>query len=210
MEGRAAFRFVDNKVIILLRDRVCETPEELISSKLFLKVLDRFVNDLKEKCSPLLHVFGKDVDGITESDVHELVEVFQVLHKMGIDAVPKLVENGGRYIADPSGLLAFCESLYNYWRQLERFIICDSTGDRLDKRPYRTFNSTIESLTHLVRQTYRDIEENITGQHPAVFRQVSAGAEVAVIALPKELALPRGSYQKLRKIPLIRQLLLIS
>jgi hypothetical protein len=86
--------------------------------------------------------------------------------------------------------------------------VCDSTGDRLDQRPYRTFNSTIESLTHLVRQTYRDIEENISGQHPNIFRQVRAGAEVAVIALPKDVALPVGSYQKLRGIPMIRQILL--
>ena len=98
--------------------------------------------------------------------------------------------------------------MYNYWRQFERFIICDSTGDRLDKRPYRTFNSTIESLTHLVRQTYRDIVENITGQHPNIYRQVRAGAEMAVIALPKKLALPDGQYQKLQNIPMIRQLLL--
>ena len=56
------------------------------------------------------------------------------------------------------------EGLYTYWRQFERFIVWDSTGDRLDRRPYRTFNSTIETLTHLVRQTYRDVEENITGQ----------------------------------------------
>lgn len=208
MERIGTFRFVGNKVIMLLRDRVCETPEELLASELFLQVLTRFIDDLKRKHSPLLEIFGKEPQSIQLPDVQELVDVFQVLHKLNIDAVSKLVKNGDRYIKNPSLLLTFAENLYNYWRQFERFIICDSTGDRLDKRPYRTFNSTIESLTHLVRQTYRDVEENITGQHPAVYRQVSAGAEVAVIALPKQIALPEGSYQKLRTIPLIRQLLL--
>ena len=127
---------------------------------------------------------------------------------MTLEAVPKLIEEGERFIANPSLLQVFVESLYNYWREFERFIVCDSTGDRLDQRPYRTFNSTIESLTHLVRQTYRDIEENITGQHPNIYRQVRAGAEVAVIALPKDIALPGGSYQKLRNIPMIRQIML--
>ncbi len=208
MEPLVTFRFVDNKVIILLRDRVCETPEELLSSELFSAVLTRFVNDLKRKHSPLLQIFGKSIDAIGNDDVRKLIAAFQVLAKMTLDAVPKLVEGGGPYVADPSLLLAFIEGLYNHWRQLQRFIVCDSTGDRLDKRPYRTFNSTIESLTHLVRQTYRDIEENITGQHPDIFRQVSAGAEVAVIALPKETALPEGGYRKLRRVPVIRQLLL--
>jgi len=201
-------KFVNKKVIIRLRDRVCESPDELISSELFCEVVTRFVSDLKRKQSPLLQAFGKQIEEIQEPDIGQLIRVFQVLAKMRLEAVPKLLEGGDRFIAAPSVLRDFVESLYNYWREFERFIVCDSTGDRLDQRPYRTFNSTIESLTHLVRQTYRDIEENISGQHPNIFRQVRAGAEVAVIALPKDVALPVGSYQKLRGIPMIRQILL--
>ena len=208
METQGSFRFVNRKVIIFLRDRVCETPEELMSSELFHEVVTRFVNDLKQKQSPLLQIFGQQNHEIKHTDIQELIQVFQVLGKMILETVPKLIERGERFIANPSLLQAFVESLYNYWRDFERFIVCDSTGDRLDQRPYRTFSSTIESLTHLVRQTYRDIEENITGQHPNTYRQVRAGAEVAVIALPKDIALPGGSYQKLKNIPVIRQIML--
>ena len=208
METQGTFRFVNRKVIIFLRDRVCETPEELMSSELFHEVVTRFVNDLKRRQSPLLQIFGKQNHEIKHADIQELIQVFQVLEKMILETVPKLIEGGERFIANPSLLQVFVESLYNYWRDFERFIVCDSTGDRLDQRPYRTFSSTIESLTHLVRQTYRDIEENITGQHPNTYRQVRAGAEVAVIALPKDIALPGGSYQKLRNIPVIRQIML--
>ncbi len=208
LENQGTFRFVNKKIIMFLRDRVCETREELMSSDLFVEMLTRFVDDLKYKKSPLLQVFGSDKHDIEAADIQELIQVFQILGKMTREAVPKLIENGERFIANPPLLLDFVESLYNYWRQFERFIICDSTGDRLDQRPYRTFDSTIESLMHLVRQTYRDIQENITGKHPNVYRQVRAGAEVAVIALPKDLALPEGSYQKLRSIPVIRQILL--
>jgi len=208
METQVSFRFVSKKVIIFLRDRVCETPEELMSSELFHEVLTRFVNDLKRKQSPLLKIFGKQNHEIGHADIQELTQVFQILGKMILETVPKLIEGGERFVANPSLFQAFVESLYNYWREFERFIVCDSTGDCLDQRPYRTFSSTIESLTHLVRQTYRDIEENITGQHPNTYRQVRAGAEVAVIALPKDMALPGGSYQKLRGIPVIRQIML--
>ena len=208
MENQGSFRFVNRKVIIFLRDRVCETPEELMSSELFLEVITRFVNDLKRKQSPLLSIFGKENHEIEHADIQELIKVLQILGKMILGTVPKLIEGGERFIANPSLLQAFVESLYNYWREFERFIVCDSTGDRLDQRPYRTFSTTIESLTHLVRQTYRDIEENITGQHPNTYRQVRAGAEVAVIALPKDITLPGGSYQKLRNIPVIRQIML--
>lgn len=202
------YRIVNRKIIIRLRDRVCETPEELISSNLFHEIVTLFINEMKQKQSPLLHIFGKSCDEIEDTDIQDLIRVLQVLAKMTLDAVPKLIEAGERFIVDPSLLQSFIEKLYNYWRDFERFIVCDSTGDRLDQRPYRTFNSTIESLTHLVRQTYRDIEENITGQHPNIYRQVRAGGEMAVIALPKDINLPQGSYQKLLNIPIIRQILL--
>jgi hypothetical protein len=126
---------------------------------------------------------------------------------MSIEAVPKLIEDSQCFVQYPEILEEFVETLYNYWREYERFIICDSTGDHLDQRPYRTFHSTIEALTHLVRQVYRDIQKNISGQHPNIYRQIHAGAEVAVIALSKDVALPGGSYAKLRDIPIIRQVL---
>jgi hypothetical protein len=202
------FKFLKKKIILRLRDRVCSTPEELLASELFYEVTTRFINDLKHRQAPLLQIFDKPVRDIQESDIQQLIEVFQILSKMTLETVPKLMVNGERFVRDPSLLNTFVERLYNYWRDFDRFILCDSTGDRLDQRPYRTFNATIESLTHLVRQVYREIQENITGNHPSVYRQIRAGAEVAVISLPKPLALPSGSYRKLCDVPLIQQILL--
>jgi hypothetical protein len=78
----------------------------------------------------------------------------------------------------------------------------------VSKRPYRTFNETIEHLTHLIRTIYRHIQENITGSHPNVYRQVTAGAEMAVISLPKNIPYLDERYEKLNHIPVIRQVLL--
>ncbi len=208
MDIYGSFKFLKRKIVIRLRDRVCSTPEELLSSDLFFEVMTRFINDLKRREAPLLHIFNKPVGEIDEGDVKQLIEAFHILSKMKADAVPKLMADGSRFVRNPSLLNMFVERLYNFWRDFDRFILCDSTGDRLDQRPYRTFNATIESLMHLVRQVYREIQENITGNHPSVYRQIRAGAEVAVIALPKDLALPAGSYRKLRDVPVIRQILL--
>lgn len=208
MDIHGIFKFVDNKVIIRLRDRVCETPEELLASKLFHEVVNRFVHDLKRKNSPLLQLFNKPNTDIQDTDVQTLIEVFQLLGKMTLEAVPKLIDNADSFSRNPSLLYIFVERLYDYWRSFERFVVCDSTDDRLDKRPYRTFNLTVESLTDLIRKVYRDVQENITGQHPSIYRQVPAGAEVAAIALPRELSLPAGPYEKLQGIPVIRQILL--
>ncbi|MDZ7821172.1 MAG: hypothetical protein U5N26_04810 [Candidatus Marinimicrobia bacterium] len=131
-----------------------------------------------------------------------------MLEKLPLSAVPKLVKDGGRFIEDPPLLLDLVEGLYNYWRTFERFIICDSRFGSLDKRPYRTFDATVESLMHLLRQTYRDVEEHITGRHPSIYRQIHAGAELAVIALRKEFRFPEKSFSPLCDIAVIRQLLM--
>jgi len=209
MENYGSAKFVDNKVILRLKDRICETPEELLTSTLFYDVVERYIRNLKKKRSRLLDVFGKEPAKIVNHDIRKLIEVFRVLEKMDIASVPKLLEDVESYIHNPNRLKEFVEGLYNYWRTFERFIICDSDTFPLDKRPYRTFNSTIETLMHLVRQTYRDIEEHIVGRHPNVFRQVAAGGELGVITRTKDLELPNEKkYHQLENIPTIKQMML--
>lgn len=208
MDFQGTYKIADNKVILRLRDKVCESAEELLSSELFNEILRRYLKDLSRRESPFLSVFGGDPHEVSDTEIRRFIQMLHILSKLPIDAVPKLVEGGAVMIKDPSLLNSLVENLYNYWRGHQRFIICDSKGDALDKRPYRTFNTTIESLTHLVRQVYREIEENITGNHPQIYRQVRAGAEVAVIAMPKEISLPGSCYEKLHNIPVIRQILL--
>lgn len=112
------------------------------------------------------------------------------------------------FFRDTELLNEFVEQLYNYWRSFDRFIICDSEGESYDKRPYRTFNTTVERLVHLVLQAYRDIQENITLKHPRVYRQVHAGAEVATIAIPLKHMFFNKKYDVLKDISVIRQVLL--
>ena len=204
-----SFEFVDRKVIIRLKDRGCETPEELLCSPLFREVVLRYVRKLKRNDSPVLAFFGEGC-AIGEVDVDELIQVLELLARMPLDWVAKLLEDQDRrrFVEHPASLHAFVEGLYDFWREFERFIVCDSEGDVLDRRPYRTFHATSESLMHLVRGTYRDIQNHLSARHLDIYRQVRAGAEVAAIALPKPLALPEGCYDKLRDIPVIRQVLL--
>jgi hypothetical protein len=204
-----SFRIVDRKVIIRLKDRGCETPEELLSSPLFYEVVLRYVRKLEHNNSPILVFFGNGRE-IEDRDVEELIQVFQLLARMPLEWVAKLLEGQERrrFLEHPGALWTFVEGLYDFWRQFERFIVCDSEGDTLDRRPYRTFQATSESLMHMVRGTYRDVQNHISSRHIDIYRQVHAGAEVAAITLPKPIPLPGGCYDKLKDIPVIRQVLL--
>ncbi|GAB4482885.1 MAG: phosphoenolpyruvate carboxykinase [Anaerolineales bacterium] len=204
------YKFSGRKVILYIRERVCETPDELLASELFFDVLRRAVAALKRCESPLLELFQPAAgDPIPDQELQQLTVILRWLAKLPLEQVRKLVEaEQAHLIAQPALLYDFVEYLYDYWREFERFLICDSEGDALDQRPYRTFNRTIESLTHLVRSVYRDIQENISGQHPNIYRQTVAGAEIAAIALPKPLFTLSEDLQQLNPIPVIRQVLM--
>jgi hypothetical protein len=203
------FKLVGRKVILKVQDRICDTPEELLSSRLFRVILKKGVERLVEQKSPLLKIFGKEEPG--EADLDRLLQVLHFLVKMPLDLVPNLVEGSESFLKHRQLFNDFIEYLYNFWRDFERYLICTSPEGTpaLDRRPYRTFNNTVETLTHLVRSVYRDLQENITGEHPWIYRQVRAGTNVAAIAVPKDVLLPEGVYrEQLSSIPIIRQILL--
>lgn len=203
---KSTLRIVGNKAVLNIRERMCETAEELFESEKFRAVLDHCINTLRLKNSPLLGIFENGNSDQAATD--DLVKTLSLLVKYESNVVPHIFDKSSIFLRDLQLLNDFVEQLYDYWRHFDRFIINDSEGDRLDKRPYRTFNETIEHLTHLIRTVYRHIQENITGSHPTVYRQVPAGAEMAVISLPKEIVWADEKYKKLNSIPVIRQMLI--
>ena len=204
--SKSTLRIVGNKVVLNIRERMCETAEELLESEKFRIITDHCIAKLSSKKSPLLEIFGKE--GVSKESVDDLIKTLILLVKYENRLIPHIFDKSEVFLQNKQQLNSFVEFLYDYWREFDRFIINDSEGDRLDKRPYRTFNETIEQLTHLVRTVYRHIQENITGSHPSVYRQVRAGAEVALISLPKEINYTDNIYKKLNSVSLIRQMLI--
>lgn len=201
-----AFDIIDEKIIIRIHERICETEEEILSSALFKEILKRAVGRLQQRSSSLLNIFPHK----EASDVHlgTFVEILKCLTRMPRHLVPNAVPQAFPFLRDPGLFNDFVEYLYNYWRSYDRFIISDATGKDYAKKPSQTFNMTIGRLTDLVRGMYRDIQGNVTGQHPRIYRQVAAGAEVSTIALLKDIPFAAPLYNKLNSVPVIRQILL--
>ncbi len=203
---KSTLRIVGNKAVLNIRERMCETADEMLKTDKFRAVLDLCLENLRAKNSPLLEIFGENE--LNKESVDDLQQTLSLLYKYEQHVVPHIFEKAPVFMKNLDKLAGFVEYLYDFWRHFDRFIINDSHGDRLDKRPYRTFNETIEQLTHLIRTAYRHIQENISGSHPNVYRQVPAGAEVAVISLPKDILYTGQKYKKLNTIPVIRQMLI--
>lgn len=201
-----SYLFIRDKVILRVHNRVCNSTEELLSSQLFDAVLRRFINELIEKNSKYLAIFPSS--RYDEEQHQKLKQSLYYLLNLPADKVKKLVEGTDSFFRDLFLFNEFVEQFYNYWRKRHRLVICDAVFDRLDMKPYRTFNDLVESLMHIIRSAYRNIQENITGDHPKIYRQVSAGAEIGAIALPAHIHYPPGLYQPLQEIFTIRQVLM--
>ncbi|MCJ7733586.1 MAG: hypothetical protein MUP11_03465, partial [Anaerolineales bacterium] len=206
------FKFLNNKVIIQSNGRLCDSPDELLRSNAFRMVLEKTLSELSARRSRLLKIFGDRE--INQESISTLIQVLQYLTILDQGVIPAILPDSEVFFTHLDILWDFVEYLYDSWRNYDRFVIVSSeNGDSLDDRPYRTFNATVEKLMHLVISTYRDIQENISGVHPRVYRQVRAGVDIAAIVSSKSdltdwtssLGTP---YQALAGVPIIRQVLL--
>lgn len=201
-----AFQGMDGKVVLWLQDRICDTPEELLSSDPFHRVLNQFLLNLQRRNSSLLTIFHSTP--LTPEEFNTLNETLIYLTRLPANLVEKVVEGSDKYFEDREKFNSFIEQLYNYWRHFQRLIISESKAEEYTSRPYRTFNRTIEHLTTLIRNTYRDIQSNITGEYPRIYRQVSAGAEIAAITEKMPLDMQIDLRKVVEKISVIRQVLI--
>ena len=200
------FEISRNKVIVKLRDRVCETPGEILASSLFRAILERAVEKLVQRDSFLAGIFERRP--VTGETIDLFIKTLGALVHTPVRAAGKVVPGAEQFLKNPALFNDFIEYLYNYWRSLDRFLVANDNGQDWDQKPYRTFNATIGQLTGLIRGMYRDIQENVTGIHPRIYRQVAAGAEVSSITALKEVPFPAPVYKKLNAVPVIRQILL--
>jgi energy-coupling factor transporter ATP-binding protein EcfA2 len=204
------FHFYDKQVIIKSNRGICQDSEELIKSKLFKKVLQKYLKYLKKKDSPLLGIFKDIPESIQEKFI---LTSFLLLSKDdGIEKISKTNSQFRLLLRDFYLFHQFVERLYDFWRDYERFFIKydleEDKSVKSYKKPYRAFNQTIEQLNHLVRKTYRNICENVTGDHPRIYRQVPAGCQVGLITTGIDYQLPLVYKKVVRDIPLITQILI--
>ncbi len=183
----------------------CDSSEEIVGSHAFAQIVQAYVDLLRKHDSPLLDDIPLDL--LHQSGVSLLVDLLRALAAMPIEEAAKAVPGFGNCMEYRAALSRFVEGLYDFWREHHRYMVLHSLPgpSGMDRRPYRAFNITVEQLTHMIRGLYRDACENITGDHPRVYRQVSAGCNVGLIAVPGDAHLPAPYDRVLRDIPIIRQ-----
>lgn len=196
-----------NQIIMHTADYVCASKRDLVHNAVFLHTVGQYIERLQQCDAPLLQALPFEVTAAEGR--RRLIETLRALCDSPLTQVAETLEDPEAVTAPPAreALHEFVEGLYNFWRSFDRFLVLhgEPGPSSLDRRPYRAFNATAEALTHLVRSTYRDVCENISGDHPRVYRQVAAGSNVALIAVPRPNRLPAMYRNVVGGVPFIRQ-----
>ena len=193
----------DRQAVLSSEGSVCASTQELVESSTFARVLGLYVDKLEAHNPGALAELGI-------SDRELLLDLIRLLANNPLERVSITVCAPGDLLARREQLHEFIEGLYDFWRRWDRFLVVRAEAPPApgDKRPLRGFTEAVESLTRLVRATYRDVAENITGRRPRVLRQVAAGAEAGVYAVSHRWPVPARYRELLTGIPFVRDLLL--
>ena len=105
-----SYQIFDGKIVIRLRNTICDTPTELLSSPIFLDVFKNFINSLSHQHSRLLRIFP-DENSIKSADLRLLVETFNYLVNLPAKLVPQVLPGSEVYTRDPVLLGDFVENL---------------------------------------------------------------------------------------------------
>jgi hypothetical protein len=187
---------------------MCSNAKDFIASEFFIGFLESYLEHLRATDHPVLELM--DQKGPGALGARQWQSLFAAISEMSLEDAGLRLAHAVDFLAPQRrrALLEFLEAFYDYWRSYDRYLVLYSDGgpESSASRPYRAFNASIESFTHLVRGVYRDIWENITGDHPRIYRQVPAGCNAGVIAAPKASPMPPDLREVLGGIPFIRQL----
>lgn len=201
-----SFTISHTNAVLNFSKSYCTTSIELLESKGFKKIVDVHLAYIKRKEKPLykhLNVIEKD-DSKLSSD---LVSIFKLLLVIDPKTIASIHPSYVKYINQDTLLVEFVETMYDYWRSLERYALIHnkSSQNGIQNSQFIKSHSDFETL---ILETYRRITETIHGYKNRVYRQLIAGVNAGIILNDYKLDFEKGDYEVFRKIPIIESIIL--
>lgn len=208
---KRAFSIDSQRIIVDYSSVYCETVEKLLKSKPFEYILQRFLEKLAKRQSPIYDYFNSCYNQDDKLNMYkDLISVLRLLTTYRINEIIELNTRYAGLLRDERMVYEFVEGLYDFWRSYERYIIMTAPETKLRTRDsihHAQFIKANETLRQLILRTYRTICENLI-EHPfRVYRQLPAGAHIGLLTQDIEWDCPEA-YQVIPSIPFIRLALL--
>ena len=203
-------------VTIYMTGAVCTQPTQVLHTEHATKVIQNFINKLRERGSIHLKVF-KDLE--TAGDrahpspaAKVLARLLGLLCDMPSEECRVRAPDCADLLNDPTALAELVEELYDHWRGYERYLIFEASADDSRDRAiegHMPFIFNNEDLGSLIREAYRRIERNLRGYWPRVYRQTPGGANMSLLIEHINWECPGGIYEPLKRVRMVRLALLV-
>ncbi len=216
MPWRLPGEVTDRAVTVYMTGAVCTQPAQVLQTEHAVQVMQNFINELRERGSAHLRVFG---DLETEGDRNDpspaadlLARVLGLLCDMSPDDACVRAPDCRCLLDDPMAMAELVEELYDHWRGYERYLMLEASAD--DSRDsaiegHMPFIYNNQDLNSLIREAYRRIERNLRGYWPRVYRQTPGGANMSLLIEHINWDCPGGVYEQLMDIRMVRLALLV-
>lgn len=195
------FTLSRGRAIINFTVKYCDNRQKILSSYAFQKVVKHFIEKrLKEDDQIIYDYFIKGYK-TDEELCSSLIEVIKLLTVCTIEELVVVNNKFAYFFEDKDNFIELIESLYNFWRKLERVTIVHNNrlGDGLQNVRFIQAN---DLLNELILSIYRKTVETVMGYSHSVYRQTIAGANAGLMLNDIQWNCPI-EYQGLSTIPFI-------
>ena len=198
-------------VTIYMTGVLCTQPAQIFQSPQAARLMQRFIGRLKRYDSALLSIFegmelGAEDDNVDEA-AYALCRILGLLVDLKPEEVQLKAPDVAGMVGDVKALATLVEELYDHWRGMERYLIFEGgAGASRDRalEGHVGFLHSNQDMTDLVRNAYRQIQHNLQGYWPRVYRQVPAGANMSLLIDRVVWPCPEGPYQVLPPVRMVR------
>ncbi len=194
------FTISRGKAMINFTMKYCDTRQKLLNSYGFKKVLDSYIQYLKKEKVIIYNHYIKSFKD-DEDFATSLIDVFKFLTVCETDEVLEAHNEYSVLFEDKDLIVELIETLYNYWRRLERITIIRNARLAAGLQNER-FTQANELFNELIISVYRRIMETIKGQQHRVYRQLVAGANAGLTLNDVDWNYPE-EYEGISKVPFI-------
>lgn len=202
-----AYKFNINRgnAILNFSEEYCQTRLELIESEAFARVTKAFVDQLKRHDDNVYNYIKEcNVDNVAISN--DLKMIAKLLLVMSVEEICEVYVTYASYFRDREMFVSVVEAFYLFWRRLERYAVVfnDKIQTGFQNVQFLEAQSKFEEI---VLSTYRTIEVAALGYKNKVYRQITAGANAALIVSQMRTFLPY-EYRNLDEIPFIQSVVI--
>ncbi len=202
------FSLSEEHAMINFTAKYCDTPEVLLHSHGFYRVLIDFVKNIDKKVTKSYKYLSTSLgEDDNEKIVKELTKAFSLLLIMDADEIMKLNEKYMNLFKDKYEFINIIEELYTYWRKIERYTIVLKNKTNKSGLQSVGFIDANAQFSQLIRYTYRKIEENVLKHQTKIFRQLPAGGNAGLILNKVKWNCP-DEYKFLQNVPFIDSIVL--